>query len=1357
MTNPVRPGTHIKQKVIPAQMTVKEAAKLLGVGRPALSNLLNGNAALSPEMAARLEKAFGVNAQELLKLQAQFDQFQQRTIAPKLPVGAYVPPFLKITAKQIDTWVTGNLEARSLIAVLLRKLVNSTGQGLTLVDFPGYDEAERKGWDGRVDADGATQWIPIGQSGWEFGCNEDTRKKANKDYAARVKAIQVKERAKMHFVFVTPHGWDGKEKWRQEKEALGEWESVRVYDASDIEQWLEQSLHAQRWLAEKIGIPYDGVFSLEEQWHAWASVTEPELSRELFAPSVEHFTKTVKDWIQNSSPSPLTISADSKMEAVAFLYCMFETQEEAFASAKDQMLVFSSGPALRKLSTTVPAFIPIVLSDEAERELGSSFKNRHSIIVRPRTTVDPEPTIKLDLLRHETFRKALEAMGIKDHLRIDVLGRESGYSPTILRRRLSKLSAISSPEWAKDAVAVRRLVPIMFVGAWHTQSKGDCEVMSVLAGKACDDVELDITELLNFDDPPVWSVGRLRGVSSKIDAFFAVQGMVTLKDLNDFLLVAEIVLSEEDPTLDLPEDQRAFAELYGKSRQHSDVFRNGICETLVLLAVHGNHIFRQRLGIDIEAEINLLIRRLLTGEEDLNADRWLSHKDHLPFYAEAAPQEFLDILREDLKLVTPQVYSLMTPADNGIFGSCPRAGLLWALESLAWRSVTLSSVCWVLAKLSEKQIKDNWVNKPENSLQSIFRCWMPQTAASLDIRIKALELVTREFPEVGWKVCVAQFAPGNQAGHYSHRPRWRGDASGAGQPLETWDEITPFLRKAIDLALTWPSHNEKTLGDLVSSLHKLTPEDEETVWGLVAKWATEESDENRKAILRERVRCSALLRSSVKQGLKSITGDNAKKAYDLLIPKDTVTRNQWLFAQQWVPKSMEELDLDFRDHEEKIRKLRINALNEIWTENALDGIRKLLSQSGSPFTIGWHMAEGAIVDIDTSAFVRQCLEVKEADYIGKFDELLSGYLNQLHSNLRDDLIRRLAEELPQPLLCRLMLRLPFESSTWSHVNDLGEVVHKQYWNEVVPGWLRKDSLDLNSVIDWLLDAGRPHAAFVAIQYVFSELETSRLKRLLHAVGTCGEEEAGTYRIEGYHLSEALDILQSRAGVSEDEMASLEVLFVNELIHQPHHITNLERQLGKSPELFVQLLGILYRRNDGGEDPEAWKVDDPEKRAVLATAAYRLLSNFRRIPGADDNGMIDQNVLESWVRQVRLLCVEYGRGKIGDQMIGEILSSPKVGQDGLWPCEEVRKVLEEYGNAEVKQGFQIGVYNSRGAYWCGDGGGAERALAEKYRTWARRLAPGYPYVASVVEGIAQGYDRDADREDADDAVRRRLEH
>jgi hypothetical protein len=247
-------------------------------------------------------------------------------------------------------------------------------------------------------------------------------------------------------------------------------------------------------------------------------------------------------------------------------------------------------------------------------------------------------------------------------------------------------------------------------------------------------------------------------------------------------------------------------------------------------------------------------------------------------------------------------------------------------------------------------------------------------------------------------------------------------------------------------------------------------------------------------------------------------------------------------------------------------------------------------------------------------------------------------------------------------------------------------------------------------------------------------------------------------VESYYLSEALSTLQKRAGVSEQEMARLEFLYVTTLEHENHRIPNLERQVGKSPALFVQALAPAYRRNDGGEDPPEWKPKDAEHSSAMGTATYRLLQNIKRIPGTDDEtGKINEKDLRAWVKETQSLCAKYGRAKIGDQYIGQILAASAVGDDGIWPCPEVRSVLEDCGNEDIASGVHMGVYNSRGDHARGKGGSQERVLAERYRSWARNLAFEYPYVASVVESIAKTYDHEAAREDTETIVRRRLRH
>lgn len=88
---PAHVGGFIKDMIIPDEMTVTEAARRLGIGRPALSQLLNEKAALSPEMALRIEKVFGVKMDTLLKMQARYDTWQMRQRADEIKLKPYEP------------------------------------------------------------------------------------------------------------------------------------------------------------------------------------------------------------------------------------------------------------------------------------------------------------------------------------------------------------------------------------------------------------------------------------------------------------------------------------------------------------------------------------------------------------------------------------------------------------------------------------------------------------------------------------------------------------------------------------------------------------------------------------------------------------------------------------------------------------------------------------------------------------------------------------------------------------------------------------------------------------------------------------------------------------------------------------------------------------------------------------------------------------------------------------------------------------------------------------------------------------------------------------------------------------------
>lgn len=92
MFNPPHPGSFVKTEIIEAHgLTVTDAADVLGVSRPALSAFLNGRASLSGTMALRVEKAFGVRMDTLMRMQSSYDIARARRREAEVEVARFRP------------------------------------------------------------------------------------------------------------------------------------------------------------------------------------------------------------------------------------------------------------------------------------------------------------------------------------------------------------------------------------------------------------------------------------------------------------------------------------------------------------------------------------------------------------------------------------------------------------------------------------------------------------------------------------------------------------------------------------------------------------------------------------------------------------------------------------------------------------------------------------------------------------------------------------------------------------------------------------------------------------------------------------------------------------------------------------------------------------------------------------------------------------------------------------------------------------------------------------------------------------------------------------------------------------------
>ncbi len=89
---PSHPGAIVRRQVLePLNLTISKAAEILGVRRATLSDLVNGRTNLSPEMALRLEKAFNIKMDFLLRIQAYYDSAHMRQFGKEINVARYHP------------------------------------------------------------------------------------------------------------------------------------------------------------------------------------------------------------------------------------------------------------------------------------------------------------------------------------------------------------------------------------------------------------------------------------------------------------------------------------------------------------------------------------------------------------------------------------------------------------------------------------------------------------------------------------------------------------------------------------------------------------------------------------------------------------------------------------------------------------------------------------------------------------------------------------------------------------------------------------------------------------------------------------------------------------------------------------------------------------------------------------------------------------------------------------------------------------------------------------------------------------------------------------------------------------------
>lgn len=1252
---------------------------------------------------------------------------QNTTVTPKaIAKGRSVLPLIDIKANDLIRYFSDQIQGRTQLPVLIRRLIHSTCEHLTKVEFPGNDDGERKGPDGVVENLSFNAWVPTGTSVWEFGVNQSVTTKANNDIEKSIKSNFKDEEIKdFSFVFVSPQRWLKKACWEKEQNSKKQWKKVIAFDASNLEEWIEQSLPTQVWFANLMGKATKGTSTIEMILKEWTETTDPHFPLSLFDPYVTSFKETFEAFLNDNNNDCFVIGADSKDEALAFIAYLFS--QPSFAHLSSQVLYFEDKDFLRKAILSDSKIIPVISDPRLATARVHTPGRAKVIVVVSSNEVNPEPDIILEPIPREHFSDCLEKLGFSQQ-EINQLSIRSGRSLTSLRRGLDT-SNLLRPSWLTDEVT-RKLIPFALVGSWDRDNKAEVQFLTKLSNQTIEQLDNDFSELRFLEEPPVWTNQNLRGTISKTEPLLFLKGRISVETVDRFYeLVSEIFKQNLNCTEGNPTPPTENVVI-------SEEFKSELAWMIAFFSVNGAELFGKFYSFDGMSEAETLFKELLTP---LTSERILKLSNQLPLFVEAAPDFFLRVFKDDLNSENSTLKELILSSTDIQFSPGFQLDRLFeSIHRLAWQKRYFSDAVMMLAEMAG--LEEALIEPAVNRLKSILHPWMPQGSGSLQQRTLALKTLMKKHTRVGWEVCVYQFND-TVVGYHQGVPTLRSDDKKAGEPIKNWHEISSQINTAIDLALSLESYSEEMLTQLVGSSRDFSDSQRGRFISIL---------ENELPVLPQNEKEKILL--SLKHNIYYISSKKDGKTaevkkrieelchlYDLALPSEPRDRRFRLFADRFVLVSPSKTVTPLADHQRELSELenlRKEAIRETFQEEGARGICDLAEHGPVQDIVGRLLSQEPLDETQLIQVIQEAWSRKPRTT--QFLQSFLGYLNEVKLN---QALRFAQKELdPDDFLSFLFLS-PFRNVTWKFISKLkDDNVRKEYWTLVKP--IPIDQEDSKVAVEEFLGVHRPVAALYAIEYVITKTNPLLLVKILDSIDLQELEDRQNYHDYLYMLSEIFKRLNETPFVSKQRKALLELKFVG-FLTQPfgederQKVPNLLSYLEDHPELFADMI-INFRREGFSFYGDA-------------------LNNLNFIPGLKEASLDEKfKKLVSWITVVRDKCKPVDLSEIADNYLGKLLASSPVDEDGIWPCKTVRNIIEKFDTPELRSGFITGKLRLRSCYWVKAGLNEEKELSENFKKFALLLKNSYPVTASLLEALFEYYKEEAKKRDLEIKKFNRLE-
>lgn len=1193
------------------------------------------------------------------------------------------------TASDISIWAD-EPAARGLFPELIRRLL--VASGVTNLKSRTLDQVHSPGWDASCTSSG-TSFLPAGELRFEIGTNADAKDKAQRDYKKRSEGSANPDQ--INYIVVTARIWSNNSVWVEKRNADGIFKSVSVIDAHEVWQWLQEYPVEHIWFSKQLGLNTTGAYLLTEWWANFQSTLKINLSEELFLAGRDKSLQTLLEFMQDAdNGGQLILESSSAVDMQAFVYAA------AVKSGIDleKVIVVSEDDSLARIMKSSEQLL-VVLPDRFDLTAVQNIKKHKVVLLTDLTSsYSRKPGIRLETI---PLNLAISA------LKKSVLEEENLHGLALLARKsmstfldsIALDSRASMPVWLQDKETSMAIAMLLLVGRWELSDTRLLESLTNLDYSAIEDL---LCSLSDKTDPPFVAVGgswRPVYLQNLIMLTSSVIGSPRLK--NAFTLIQEAI--EEDKI----------------SRTAISGILRSLVIRIIALEDQGS---TQELNF-FQGFVNWVTLRTFGSGRDLSTLH--------PLLAEANPNGYLDLF-DDQKFVSDSVSKYFPESEGSTEGRF--VSMLWSLELLARNQRYFSRAGHALATLQKYASFIKMANKPLTSLRNIC---LPQWAfggTDFHAKLSLLRSILDLHPDTGWLLVMELWPTRHLVMIPPHSPIFRDYETDTQQtPQNEWLE---FETEIVNLVSSVLAIDEAKWVDIIPRLDDLQPA-------------------NMRNLLDQ-------LNQAVAAGFMSVDTnfDVWSKIQSLIQRHKEAAGASWVFSSSDLVRFESILKL-LPQAEDSRKYLHLFTWDYEFAYADGDTTRMDLSPSQEQKTaLSSLRTNGAAMLIELASSCERPEKLGRVlasefdlsqDEISEFilsddRKALVSILNYLDTKTRSNGVDWLAAIIFASSKLdsqkKIVRAIPANNEGFDLLRKLDIQLQETYWAQVNPYSISDG--DAETMASKLMEFGNISGAIVVVANQIEKIPVPA-DLVLEVVQAFVNSKSLSIRndtMTSYHLGKLLVFLE-RSDVDKRILAELEFMLFDE-VRNNQTTEALYELLNSSPKDLVDICMLFI-------SPES---ESKFGRGLEATAragiAYSIYHNWRMAPGETEEGKVDVEGFSAWIHGARDEFDRVGKLAIGDEILGQISARCGRGEDGFWPADHVRLVVEKLKSESFENGLYIGKANLRGVTTRGltDGGGQEKMLSNEFLDAAVNLELQHSRTSKVNRRLAAKYAREAEFFDAD---------